>query len=349
MINVNVEKRLGSFDLSVNFASDSRGITVLAGPSGSGKTSIINMIAGLINPDSGVIKVDDEVLFDSENKISLSVQKRRCGYVFQEGRLFPHLSVIKNLKYGMTDGEIKLEETAELLGISHLLNRMPSKLSGGEKQRVAIGRALLMNPKILLMDEPLASLDPQRKDELMPYIASLPENFKIPVIYVTHSRREIIRLSDFLVRMKEGSVESAGSPVGEYSGLGVTDTAGEFVSVIGCIAGGYDSKYGVLELKFDNNSLFALTEEKKAGTKIRAAVKASDVSISLKKPEELSTRNILMGRIIKIEESTNHSVLVHTDAGAPITARISNASVDRLKLQIGMDVFLMIKSVSLTY
>ncbi len=349
MIDVKLKKNFGAFDIDIAFTSETNGITVLAGPSGSGKTSIISMIAGLTKPDSGRIHINDRLLFDSDQKIDCPIQKRRCGYIFQDGRLFPHMSVQKNLLYGSHSDASRLEEIAELLGIDHLLSRMPAKLSGGEKQRVAIGRALLMRPEILLMDEPLASLDPQRKDELLPYIARLPEQFNIPIFYVTHSRREILRLSDELIRIEKGRIKSFGKPAGEYQGLGTTDTEGEYLSVFECDIADYNDNFGVVKAAFPGGHVFILADKRPQDTKVRAAIRASDVTVSLEQPTQISTRNIFSGTIVRLEESTARSVLVHSDIGIPIAARISKASAHRLELEPGKPIFLLVKAVSMNF
>lgn len=349
MIEVRLKKDFGRFLLDVEFSSSTKGITVLAGPSGSGKTSIINMIAGLLEPDEGTISIDDTVLFDSKTKSDLPIQNRKCGYVFQDGRLFPHMNVQKNLFYGADkEGEIKSEEVIQLLGIEHLLKRMPARLSGGEKQRVAIGRALLMNPRILLMDEPLAALDSDRKEELLPYISGLPEKFNLPVFYVTHSRKEILTLSDQLIRLKEGKLESAGNPSGSFNGFGIYETGNEQVSVVEGQVKSYQKEYGVITLGFQGGSLFVLGAYQETGKRVRAAIKASDVSLSLKKPDDISTKNIFEGTITEITPSTNYSVLVHLDIGMPLTARVSAASSARLKLESGLAIYAMVKSASLS-
>ncbi|MDR1946486.1 MAG: molybdenum ABC transporter ATP-binding protein [Desulfovibrio sp.] len=207
-----VKRTQGRFLVDVDFTGASSGVTALYGPSGAGKSSVIGMIAGLARPDSGRIAIGDRALFDSGRGIDLPPEKRRVGCVFQDGRLFPHLSVRSNLTYGMklispAERKIPLDQVIDLLGIGHLLDRNPKHLSGGEKQRAAIGRALLISPSALLMDEPLASLDPARKDELIPYIACVGREFSIPVLYVSHSLQEIRRLTDRIVFLRDGRVE----------------------------------------------------------------------------------------------------------------------------------------------
>jgi molybdate transport system ATP-binding protein len=216
-VEVRVSRRQGQFLVDVDFAGASSGVTALYGPSGAGKSSVIGMIAGLARPDSGLVVVGGRVLFDSARGIDLPPEKRRLGCVFQDGRLFPHLSVRSNLYYGMklvapAERRIPPEQVIALLGIEHLLDRSPKNLSGGEKQRVAVGRALLISPAALLMDEPLASLDPARKDELIPYIARIGREFAMPVLYVSHSLTEIRRLTDTVVFLRNGRVERSGHP-----------------------------------------------------------------------------------------------------------------------------------------
>jgi molybdate transport system ATP-binding protein len=214
MLTVEVEKKLGDFAVTAKFASET-GATVLFGPSGAGKTTVINMIAGLLKPDRGHIVLDDEVLFDDAAGIDVPAWRRRIGYVFQEGRLFPHLSVKHNLDYGRWMGGHPADPAAfahavELLDIGHLLDRRPGKLSGGERQRVAVGRALLMRPRLLLLDEPLASLDEARKQDILPYLERLRDEAKVPIIYVSHDAAEVRRIASRVVRLDAGRVVATG-------------------------------------------------------------------------------------------------------------------------------------------
>jgi molybdate transport system ATP-binding protein len=214
MLSVDVEKRLGEFSLAAKFEA-AGGVTALFGPSGSGKTSIVNMIAGLVAPDRGRIALDDTVLFDDDAGIDVPAHRRRIGYVFQEGRLFPHLTVAQNLDYGRWMGGLphdpaERERIVALLDIGHLLRRRPGRLSGGERQRVAFGRALLMKPRLLLLDEPLASLDRARKLEILPYLARLRDEARVPMVYVSHQAGEILRLASQVVRVEDGRVLAVG-------------------------------------------------------------------------------------------------------------------------------------------
>ena len=216
-VDVCVQKQQGGFYLDIAFAAEQAGVTALFGPSGAGKTSVVNMVAGLSRPDRGRITIGDRCCFDGEKGIHLPPEKRRIGYVFQEARLFPHLTVQANLTFGMSrlkpsDRFVGFNPVVSLLGIASLLKRRPARLSGGEKQRVAIGRALLCSPQLLLMDEPLASLDQARKEELLPYIRTLSIRFLIPILYVSHQMEEIAYVADSLVRLENGRV-TGHSPV----------------------------------------------------------------------------------------------------------------------------------------
>jgi molybdate transport system ATP-binding protein len=214
LLALDVEKRLGSFQLAARFETEAR-VTALFGPSGAGKTTIINMIAGLVPPDRGRITYRGKVLFDAAGKVNVPPYRRQFGYVFQDGRLFPHLSVRGNLEYGRRMYRLKrdpgeLERVIAMLDIGHLADRRPGKLSGGERQRVAIGRALLMRPHLLLLDEPLASLDAGRKAEIMPYLERLRDEAQVPMIYVTHQPEDARRLASTVVRIEAGRVAAVG-------------------------------------------------------------------------------------------------------------------------------------------
>jgi molybdate transport system ATP-binding protein len=225
MLTVAVEKRLGDFTLAVNFAVTA-GATALFGPSGAGKSSVANLIAGLIAPDRGRIALDDTVLFDSAARVDVPPHRRRIGYVFQEGRLFPHLTVRRNLDYGrymngLPRADDEMARVVDLLDIGPLLARRPGKLSGGERQRVAIGRALLMRPRLLLLDEPLASLDARRKREILPYLVRLRDDAKVPMLYVSHHAPELKRIATAVVLIESGRVAAQGGL--ELLDAGATD------------------------------------------------------------------------------------------------------------------------------
>ena len=212
MLAVDVEKGLGEFIIAARFAT-ANGVTALFGPSGAGKTTVVNMIAGLVTPDRGRIAIADAVLFDSKARINVPTHQRRIGYVFQEGRLFPHLSVASNLDYGrrtsgLPEDPTETKRIVDLLDIAHLVDRRPGKLSGGERQRVAVGRALLMRPRLLLLDEPLAALDTARKREILPYLERLRD--EVPMVYVSHHAGELRRIATSVVRIDGGRVTAVG-------------------------------------------------------------------------------------------------------------------------------------------
>ena len=214
MLAVDIEKRLGEFDVKVAFESKGS-VTALFGSSGSGKTSVVNMIAGLVAPDRGRIALDDAVLFDASARINVPPYRRRIGYVFQDGRLFPHLSVAANLDYGrrmsgLPRDDAEQQRVISLLDIGHLLDRRPGRLSGGERQRIAIGRALLARPRLLLLDEPLASLDSARKREILPYLVRLRDEAKVPMVYVSHQPGELRRIAATVVWLDGGRVMKTG-------------------------------------------------------------------------------------------------------------------------------------------
>jgi molybdate transport system ATP-binding protein len=216
MLSFDAEKRFADFVLAARFESRG-GATALFGPSGAGKTTIANMIAGLVRPDRGRIALDDTVLFDSDKSVNLPAHRRRIGYVFQEGRLFPHLSVAQNLDYGrwmtgVQKDSVEVTRVVALLDLQALLRRRPGKLSGGERQRVAVGRALLMKPRLLILDEPLASLDAARKAEILPYLTRLRDEGGIPMIYVSHYADEVKSIATAVVRIESGRVAGVGEP-----------------------------------------------------------------------------------------------------------------------------------------
>ena len=214
VLRVDVFKQLGGFSIEASFASEGR-VTGLFGSSGAGKTSLINMIAGLLTPDRGIIKIGDEVLDDTAARVHIPAHRRRIGYVFQDARLFPHLDVRRNLDYGRRMNGLARDSASEarvvdLLDIGHLMDRRPGKLSGGERQRVALGRALLAQPRLLLLDEPLGSLDEERKTEILPYLIRLRDEAGVPMVYVSHDPNELRQLAAQIVILRRGRVAAFG-------------------------------------------------------------------------------------------------------------------------------------------
>ena len=353
MISVHAEKRQGDFLIQVAFKAPPNGITSLFGPSGAGKTSIINMIAGLLRPERGHIRINGHTLFDALSGIDLPPERRRIGYVFQEGRLFPHLTVRANLTYGMrrtptAQRHVTLDQVVGLLGIDHLLERRPARLSGGEKQRVAIGRALLTSPELLLMDEPLASLDSRRKADILPFIARLADEFDIPILYISHAWHEIVELADTLVLVEAGRIVAAG-PLAELMArldlqhlTGGIDSGALINTIVECNA------KGLTLLRFGGGILKLPEGGWPPGTSLRVHIPARHVGIALKRPEETSFQNIFAATIEKIAKASGNLYDVRMDIGCPLVARITPQAREELALQPGQPVFALIKSVGVT-
>lgn len=355
MLDVSIMRRQGAITIDATFHSPAAGVTALFGRSGSGKTSVINMVAGLTCPDSGRIAVNGEALFDSARRLDVPMEKRRCGYVFQDGRLFPHMTVRANLVYGMkcvpaAERVIRFDDVVELLGIGPLLDRRPAKLSGGEKQRVAIGRALLTSPRLLLMDEPLAALDETRKGEVLPFIADLPRRFAIPILYVSHSLDEILRLADTLVLMAGGAAVAAG-PVEEVVGQlhlsGAVDAA-EAGAVLTCTVEGHDDTHHGTLLRFPGGRLVVQRMDLAPGAPVRVRIRAGEVGIALEPPRYSSFQNVFPARIDAIGDPVAGQVDIRLFAGAPLWARITTRARDAMALEPGQIVHALVKSVALT-
>ena len=358
MIDVAVEKRLGDFRLHAAFTAPSEGIVALYGPSGSGKTSLVNAIAGLVTPDSGHVVIDDVTLYSSADGIDMPPQRRRVGYVFQEGRLFPHYSVRSNLRYGARKGnaEIGFDAVTALLGLGDLLDRRPGDLSGGEKQRVAIGRALLSGPRILLMDEPLASLDEARKAEIMPFIEKLHDELNIPIVYVSHDMEENIRLADTLVLLEAGRVVAAGPIEDLTSRLDLRALTGRYDAgaVIRATVAGHDLNFGLSELAFPGGRLRVSKLGLPLGAPVRARIQANDVALALAKPEQISIRNILPARVIEMTADGENANVVDVrlrigtpEKGVVLWSRITLRASRELGLALDKPVFALVKAVAL--
>lgn len=353
MLDLSVQRRQGEFRVDVTLDAGT-GVTALFGRSGSGKSSVINMVAGLYRPDSGHIRVDGKVLFDAAKGVDLAPEKRRLGYVFQEGRLFPHLSVQSNLSFGMNrvpagERSIAFEDVVEVLGIAHLLDRRPAKLSGGEKQRVAIGRALLASPRILLMDEPLAALDSQRKAELLPFIGTLSRQFAIPIVYVSHSMDEVLRLADTLVLMDEGKARAVGAVEDLLSRPDLRPLTGRYEAgaVIRATVAGHDQGRGITRLAFPGGTLLVGELATAAGAEIRLRIHARDVSIALDPPTRISTRNVLPAVVKSVAEGESWLYDVMLDCGGTdIWSQITAQAQSHLNLRPGMPVHALIKALT---
>lgn len=329
------------------------GVTALFGPSGSGKTTVVNAVAGLLRPDAGRVAVDGAPLFDIARRQWTPPHRRRIGYVFQDGRLFPHLSVRRNLAYGrwFAGGARDAAETdrvGELLGLGALLDRRPGALSGGEKQRVAIGRALLSKPRLLLMDEPLAALDDALKAEILPYLERLRDEVSVPILYVSHSIAEVARIATTAVILREGRVMRSG-PAAEALGdpalspaLGVRGAGAVLTARV--VAHHAD---GLTELALEGERLLLPRIRAVVGGAVRVRLSAQDVILATRRPAEISALNILEGKVREIRPGTGPGAMVVVEIGAQtLLARITRRSLDAMALSPGTRCFAITKSVA---
>ena len=353
-LKVDIGLRRAGFRLDARFECGA-GVSVLFGRSGAGKTSVLQAVAGLLPPDRGRIEVDGRCLFDHDGRIDVPVHERRLGFVFQDGRLLPHLSVRQNLLYGYrlvgaAERHMKIDQIVALLGIEQLLERRPSSLSGGERQRVAIGRALLANPRVLLMDEPLSSLDLPRRGEILRYIEQLRDELRIPIVYVSHALEEVVRLADSLVLIDHGTVVAAGPAATILARPELQAYSGgeEAGALIDARVSGYDEKYALTTLDFDGGTLMAGNVDALPGDRVRVRIRARDVALALEPPAGISVLNVLRGRIVSLAPEPSGAVDASIDVGAArIYARVTRLSAERLGLGAGMTIYALVKAVSL--
>lgn len=356
MLEVAVEKSMGGFRLDASLSCETSGVVALFGRSGAGKTSLVNMIAGLLSPDRGRIAINGTVLYDAARGIDLKPERRRLGYVFQEGRLFPHLSVRSNLLYGYRriaadERRVVPDQVIALLGLERLLDRRPHDLSGGEKQRVALGRALLANPRLLLMDEPLAALDGARKDEVLSFIERLRDDLAVPIVYVTHAMPEIVRLADTMVLVSDGRVEAVGTVDELTSRLDLRPLTGRYEAGAALTAhvAGQDEAFGLTLLDIPGARLTVSRLDLPTGTELRVRVRARDVGLALTPPADTSFLNVVpcIVRDIGQEDGPQVDLRLETDGGAAIWARITRRSLENLGLAPGVRVHALIKAVAI--
>lgn len=350
MLEVALRHSFAGFALDVEFTAPP-GVTVLFGRSGSGKTTVVNAVAGLLRPQAGRIALDGRVLFDARAGVNLPVHRRHLGYVFQEPRLFPHLTVRQNLTYGQwfhRRPAPPLDRIVEMLGIGALLARRPVALSGGEKQRVALGRALLAAPQVLLMDEPLAALDAARKAEILPYLERLRDSGGPPVLYVSHSLTEVARLATTLVVLEGGRVLAAGAAPALLADpalapqLGLRDAGAVLTARL--VAQEDD---GLSRVQAAAGPLWLPRIAAPLGSALRVRIAAQDVILSRHRPEGLSALNILPATVIALRFGDGPGALVQLSAGGePMLARLTRRSAEALALQPGGEVYAVIKSVA---
>jgi molybdate transport system ATP-binding protein len=352
MIDVDVARRAGTFNLRVAFRNNV-GITALFGRSGAGKSMTIDLIAGLTRPDEGRVILDDRILVDTQKRIFVPSHKRRIGVVFQDSYLFPHLGVRQNLLFGRRfaprhERAIGFDAVVQTLGIGQLLKRAPAGLSGGERQRVAIGRALLSCPKLLLLDEPFAALDMRRRLEILPLIEALRDEFKIPIVYVSHAVEEVARLAASVVVLDAGRVIAEGDPSDVLHPAAGEDPRFGGASVLTVQVGRRDAAYGLTELIHPAGTVWLAGPAGAEGARVRVVVKATDVTLSAAPPHGLSVQSVLRGKIASIntEGPLARIGIALTDDGR-LSAMATRRAIDALGLHEGSSVFALVKTAAL--
>ncbi len=329
-------------------------MVALFGRSGCGKTTTINIISGLLAADSAYVELDGQVLTDTAAGISVPPEQRRIGYVFQDDRLFPHMSVLRNLQYGLKRTRaprlsITFDQIVALLGLEHLLQRQPYQLSGGERQRASLGRALLSQPALLLLDEPLAALDAARREEVLPYLERLRDNLSIPMVYVSHQFDEVLQLATQVVLMDAGHVVAQGllsevSLVPELRAIVGPDSVG---AVVDGIVTGVDASCGMAELRVGSGSLNVSVSSVSVGERVRVQLLARDIILATEEPRGLSVRNQLRGTITSIVDDEDDARLITVDVGgATVLSRVTRSAVEALGLRNGSSIWVLVKAVS---
>ncbi|MFT6582185.1 MAG: molybdenum ABC transporter ATP-binding protein [Alphaproteobacteria bacterium] len=341
------------FQLNANLDLSISGITALFGPSGSGKSTLLRLIAGLDRCAGNVVRLDGEVWQDDSKGIFTPPHRRQLGMVFQEARLFPHLSVRANIEYGIKrkpdiEQRFDFDQVVDAFDLRSLLDRRPLRLSGGERQRVAIARAVMTHPRLLIMDEPLSSLDLGRKDEILPLIEGLSHDFDIPVLYVSHAIDEVLRLASQLVLLSDGEVMAAG-PIEDVTNRldlhAYTDRI-DAGAVLRATVAEHDAQRGLTKFSFPGGAFLGPTIDAPLGQVVNLRIRSRDVALSLVKPEQTSILNILPGRVVQIEDSGGPQAHVLLDVGSPLWARVMKISVQELALRPGSPVYAMIKAVA---
>lgn len=346
------------FRLLADIEIPATGVTAIFGASGSGKTSLLRCVAGLERAPTGYVTFGNELWQDEDRKVFLPPSRRALGYVFQESRLFAHLRVKGNVLYGwkrrlQREQKISFDQVVSLLGLEPLLDRFPSTLSGGERQRVAIGRTLMTSPQLLLMDEPLASLDVQRKREILPFLEQLVQETRIPILYVSHSLAEILQLTSTLLILESGKVVAQGPINDVLTQMHLPSSIGKEIvgAVIDAKVVEHDTIYGLTTLEFQGKHLVVPYQSQSPGKSLRVHISSKDVSIIVgPPPQQTSVLNVLEATVIKIGEpiSQSPSVDIQLDIGCPLLATITKKSQHLLKLHPGQRVWAQIKALALT-
>jgi molybdate transport system ATP-binding protein len=354
MIEIDVRLKVGTFSLDVAFANGG-GVTALFGQSGSGKSLTLSIIAGLAKPDAGYVRLDGRTLVDVERGVFVPVWRRRIGLVFQDSNLFPHLSVKQNLLYGRWfaprgERRIDFEAVVETLGIAGLISRPPARLSGGEKQRVAIGRALLSCPKLLLLDEPLAALDMQRKLEILPLIERVRDEFGVPIVYVSHAVEEVVRLASSVVMIESGRVKFFGDPAEALNRLAYAPAVNRFdrSSVLTATVGETSVGHGLTELKHPAGTIWVAGGAGAVGSPAHVIVKATDVILSLVPPHEISARSVLSGKVSNIQfDGPIATIAIELKGDGQLLATVTRGAFEALGLEAGSKVYALFKTAAL--
>lgn len=350
MLKFSVSHPLGNVHLKADFSLPAKGVTAIFGRSGAGKSSLINVIAGLLTPERGYVELNGRVLLDTKNRQNSPPEQRRIGYVFQEPRLFPHYRVEQNLTYGCkTPDPHQFQQITELLGIGHLLNRFPASLSGGEKQRVAIGRALLSQPEMLLMDEPLSALDLPRKQELLDYLAELARQIEIPILYVSHSLDEVIKLADYLMLVEKGEVVALdrvetvwNAPIFER-----WQPEGQRISLLSLPISQRLPSYQMLGLALGDQLLWVNDRKTAQGERVRVRIPSKEVSLALSPAQDSSIRNILKGVVAEIYPRAEQVDVAVEIGEHRIWASVSHWAFEQLGILLKQPIYLQVKTLSL--
>jgi len=345
-IEVSLKHHFGTFSLDAAFALRRPGVTALFGPSGAGKTSIVQAIAGLLQPDEGRIVVNGRVVLDTQRGQVVPASARRIGYVFQDSRLFPHMSVEDNLLFGWRRARTRADSreiahVIELLGLEQLIKRRPRHLSGGERQRTALGRALLSSPELLLLDEPMAAIDLARRSEILPYLERLRDEARLPMLYVSHAVDEVARLADEIVFLRDGKVQAQG-------------TVFELMPMLDASAGSLiraeisEHRADSLSvLRFAGGSLLVPRLAREAGAKLRVRIAATDIMLAREEPRAISANNVLPCLVFSLADKTGAHVDVTLLCGpTQLVARITRSSAERLGIVPGVPVFAIVKAVT---
>jgi molybdate transport system ATP-binding protein len=353
MLQVAVARRRPGFALEATFSAPTPGVIALFGRSGSGKTTLVNIISGLLAPDAGSVRLDDDILTDTQAGIAVPVERRRIGYVFQDPRLFPHLNVSANLNYGARRARsakrvVEFDEVLALLGLEPLLARRSHQLSGGERQRVALGRALLAQPRLLLLDEPLASIDVARREEVLPYLEALRDRLAIPMVYVSHQFEEVLQLATHMVLLEAGKVLAQGSVNAlslhpELQAIVGPDLVG---AVLDGIVTRVESGHGSAELAVGGGTLQVSLKGAVLGARLRLQVLARDVILAVQPVQGLSVRNALPGTVAAVSTDELGALVTMNVGGATVLARITLSALQALRLRPGDAAWTLFKAVS---